>query len=198
MAEKKDYYEILGVSKTATDDELKKAYRKMAKKYHPDLQNNSDCQDKMRQINEAYEILSNDFKRREYDEKIKRQSVSIEEYNRIIQENNRLKKDLKRVVNQREMSQNQGRLEEMSIMQRYYEQIKKATKQPQMRYERKKTKISLEKIKKIVIYIAILIGIGLVLAIVPFTRKFFINLYNNNVIIKLLVDTIVETFSRGF
>ena len=86
----------------------------------------------------------------------------------------------------------------MYIMQRYKEKIKKATKQPQMRYERKKTKISLEKIKKIVIYIAILIVIGLVLAIVPFTRKFLINLYNNNVIIKLLVDTIVETFSRGF
>lgn len=194
----KNYYEILEVDKNASEEVIEKAYKTLAKKYHPDLQNNSDCQDKMRQINEAYEILSNDFKRREYDEKIKRQSVSIEEYNRIIQENNRLKKDLKRVVNQREMSQNQGRLEEMSIMQRYYEQIKKATKQPQMRYERKKTKISLEKIKKIVIYIAILIGIGLVLAILPFTRKFFINLYNNNVIIKLLVDTIVETFSRGF
>lgn len=194
----KNYYEILEVDKNASEEVIEKAYKTLAKKYHPDLQNNSDCQDKMRQINEAYEILSNDFKRREYDEKIKRQSVSIEEYNRIIQENNRLKKDLKRVVNQREMSQNQGRLEELSIMQRYYEQIKKATKQPQMRYERKKTKISLEKIKKIVIYIAILIGIGLVLAIVPFTRKFFINLYNNNVIIKLLVDTIVETFSRGF
>ena len=194
----KNYYEILEVDKNASEEVIEKAYKTLAKKYHPDLQNNSDCQDKMRQINEAYEILSNDFKRREYDEKIKRQSVSIEEYNRIIQENNRLKKDLKRVVNKREMSQNQGRLEEMSIMQRYYEQIKKATKQPQMRYERKKTKISLEKIKKIVIYIAILIGIGLVLAIVPFTRKFFINLYNNNVIIKLLVDTIVETFSRGF
>lgn len=194
----KNYYEILEVDKNASEEVIEKAYKTLAKKYHPDLQNNSDCQDKMRQINEAYEILSNDFKRREYDEKIKRQSVSIEEYNRIIQENNRLKKDLKRVVNQREMSQNQGRLEEMSIMQRYYEQIKKATKQPQMRYERKKTKISLEKIKKIVIYIAILIGIGLVLAIVPFTRKFFINLYNNNVIIKLLVDTIVEIFSRGF
>ena len=194
----KNYYEILEVDKNASEEVIEKAYKTLAKKYHPDLQNNSDCQDKMRQINEAYEILSNDFKRREYDEKIKRQSVSIEEYNRIIQENNRLKKYLKRVVNQREMSQNQGRLEEMSIMQRYYEQIKKATKQPQMRYERKKTKISLEKIKKIVIYIAILIVIGLVLAIVPFTRKFFINLYNNNVIIKLLVDTIVETFSRGF
>ena len=194
----KNYYEILEVDKNASEEVIEKAYKTLAKKYHPDLQNNSNCQDKMRQINEAYEILSNDFKRREYDEKIKRQSVSIEEYNRIIQENNRLKKDLKRVANQREMSQNKERLEEMSIMQRYYEQIKKATKQPQMRYERKKTKISLEKIKKIVIYIAILIGIGLVLAIVPFTRKFFINLYNNNVIIKLLVDTIVETFSRGF
>lgn len=194
----KNYYEILEVDKNASEEVIEKAYKTLAKKYHPDLQNDSDCQDKMRQINEAYEILSNDFKRREYDEKIKRQSVSIEEYNRIIQENNRLKKDLKRVANQREISQNQERLEEMSIMQRYYEQIKKATKQPQMRYERKKTKISLEKIKKIVIYIAILIGIGLVLAIVPFTRKFFINLYNNNVIIKLLVDTIVETFSRGF
>ena len=194
----KNYYEILEVDKNASEEVIEKAYKTLAKKYHPDLQNNSNCQDKMRQINEAYEILSNDFKRREYDEKIKRQSVSIEEYNRIIQENNRLKKDLKRVANQREMSQNQERLEEMSIMQRYYEQIKKATKQPQMRYERKKTKISIEKIKKIVIYIAILIGIGLVLAIVPFTRKFFINLYNNNFIIKLLVDTIVETFSRGF
>ena len=194
----KNYYEILEVDKNASEEVIEKAYKTLAKKYHPDLQNNSNCQDKMRQINEAYEILSNDFKRREYDEKIKRQSVSIEEYNRIIQVNNRLKKDLKRVANQREMSQNQERLEEMSIMQRYYEQIKKATKQPQMRYERKKTKISIEKIKKIVIYIAILIGIGLVLAIVPFTRKFFINLYNNNVIIKLLVDTIVETFSRGF
>lgn len=194
----KNYYEILEVDKNASEEVIEKAYKTLAKKYHPDLQNDSDCQDKMRQINEAYEILSNDFKRREYDEKIKRQSVSIEEYNRIIQENNRLKKDLKRVANQREISQNQERLEEMSIVQRYYEQIKKATKQPQMRYKRKKTKISLEKIKKIVIYIAILIGIGLVLAIVPFTRKFFINLYNNNVIIKLLVDTIVETFSRGF
>ena len=194
----KNYYEILEVDKNASEEVIEKEYKTLAKKYHPDLQNNSNCQDKMRQINEAYEILSNDFKRREYDEKIKRQSVSIEEYNGIIQENNRLKKDLKRVANQREMSQNQERLEEMSIMQRYYEQIKKATKQPQMRYEKKKTKISLEKIKKIVIYIAILIVIGLVLAIVPFTRKFFINLYNNNVIIKLLVDTIVETFSRGF
>ena len=75
----KNYYEILEVDKNASEEVIEKAYKTLAKKYHPDLQNNSDCQDKMRQINEAYEILSNDFKRREYDEKIKRQSVSIEE-----------------------------------------------------------------------------------------------------------------------
>ena len=54
----KNYYEILEVDKNASEEVIEKAYKTLAKKYHPDLQNNSDCQDKMRQINEAYEILS--------------------------------------------------------------------------------------------------------------------------------------------
>ena len=194
----KNYYEILEVDKNASEEVIEKAYKTLAKKYHPDLQNNNKTQNKMQQINEAYEILSNDFKRREYDEKIKRQSVSIEEYNKVLQENSKLKTDLKRVSNQIGVNQEQERLEDMSIVQRYYEQIKKATKQPQMQYERKKKNISVEQIKKVIIYVMILIGIVFILTIIPFTRKFFINLYNNNVIIKLLVDTIIETFSRGF
>ena len=56
----KNYYEILEVDKNASEEVIEKAYKTLAKKYHPDLQNNSNCQDKMRQINEAYEIL---FKR---------------------------------------------------------------------------------------------------------------------------------------
>ncbi len=70
MAAKKDYYEILGVQKTATDEELKKAYRKLAKKYHPDANpdNKKEAEEKFKEINEAYEILSDSQKRKMYDQ----------------------------------------------------------------------------------------------------------------------------------
>ena len=152
----------------------------------------------MQQINEAYEILSNDFKRREYDEKIQKQSVPIEEYNKVIQENNKLKKDLRMIANQDNKIRNQNQFEEMSIVQRYYQQIKKATKQTQMQSNRINTSISFEKVKKIIVGIIIFSIIGIILASIPLTRKFFVDLYNKNVVIKFFVDIIIETFSKGF
>ena len=69
MADKRDYYEVLGVSKTASDDELKRAYRKLAKKYHPDANpDNKEAEAKFKEAQEAYAVLSDADKRRQYDQ----------------------------------------------------------------------------------------------------------------------------------
>ena len=69
MAEKRDYYEVLGVDKSASKDDIKKAYRQAAKKYHPDLNkdNPEAAAEKFKEVNEAYEVLSDDQKKAAYD-----------------------------------------------------------------------------------------------------------------------------------
>ncbi len=69
MADKRDYYEVLGVSKTATADEIKKAYRKLAIKYHPDKNpGDKEAEEKFKEAAEAYDVLSNEEKRQKYDQ----------------------------------------------------------------------------------------------------------------------------------
>lgn len=69
MANKRDYYEVLGINKSSSDDEIKKAYRKLAKQFHPDVNSeNKDAEEKFKEINEAYEVLSNSQKKAKYDQ----------------------------------------------------------------------------------------------------------------------------------
>ncbi|MDF9823659.1 molecular chaperone DnaJ [Breznakia sp. PF5-3] len=65
---KRDYYEILGLAKDANEQDIKKAYRKMAKKYHPDVNDGKDAEEKFKEVNEAYEVLSDPQKKATYDQ----------------------------------------------------------------------------------------------------------------------------------
>ena len=68
MANKRDYYEVLGLSKGASDDDIKKAFRRLAKKYHPDINKEKGAEEKFKEINEAYEVLSDPQKKATYDQ----------------------------------------------------------------------------------------------------------------------------------
>lgn len=68
MANKRDYYEVLGLQKGASEAEIKKAYRTLAKKYHPDMNKDANAEDKFKEVSEAYEVLSDPQKRANYDQ----------------------------------------------------------------------------------------------------------------------------------
>ena len=69
MADKRDYYEVLGVNRNASADEIKSAYRKLSKKYHPDLNpDDAAAEEKFKEVNEAYQVLSNSEKKARYDQ----------------------------------------------------------------------------------------------------------------------------------
>ncbi len=67
MAVKRDYYEVLGVSRSVTKEELKKQYRRLAREYHPDINKEAGADERFKELSEAYEVLSNDDKRAAYD-----------------------------------------------------------------------------------------------------------------------------------
>jgi molecular chaperone DnaJ len=67
MAQKRDYYEVLGTARTATKEEIKKAYRRLARQYHPDVSTEDGAAEKFKELSEAYEVLSDDSKRAAYD-----------------------------------------------------------------------------------------------------------------------------------
>ena len=98
----KNYYELLEVDKNASKEVIDKAYKILVKKYHPDLQDESsklECEHKIKEINEAYDILSDTLKRNEYDKTLKNNFITLEDYNILIDENMKLKKELNNLKN---------------------------------------------------------------------------------------------------
>ena len=68
MAKKRDYYEVLGISRDASEDDIKRAFRKLAKTYHPDVSSDPNAEEKFKEVNEAYQVLSNAERRAKYDQ----------------------------------------------------------------------------------------------------------------------------------
>ena len=109
-----NYYRILEIDKNASNEVIKAAYKTLVKKYHPDLKSGNEkniASSQIKKINEAYAILSDPYKKYEYDEKILNEKIPDEQYDIILEENIKLKKELnhfKQVYNLHEKTMNKN------------------------------------------------------------------------------------------
>ena len=100
----KNYYDILQINQNASPEIIEKAYKTLAKKYHPDLQeesNKKEAEEILKEINEAYEILSDPNKKALYDQNLKNETISQEDYDEIYEENQNLKNAINNMQNSR-------------------------------------------------------------------------------------------------
>lgn len=105
----KNYYDILQINQNASPEIIDKAYKTLAKKYHPDLQeenNKKEAEEILKEINEAYEILSDPNKKALYDQNLKNETISQEDYDEIYEENQNLKNAINNMQNSRSNSAN--------------------------------------------------------------------------------------------
>lgn len=204
----KNYYEILEVDKNASSEIIEKAYRILAKRYHPDLQDSrkKEYEEKMKDINEAYSVLSDDYKKTTYDEQLESTTVAKEEYEKILQENMILREQLKNMVSQSQSnSQNSSTINNMNRVLR--QQINRATSQAyhdayvqdmKNRGYKIKYKHDLRYYLKLAVLLIITILILFLIYQIPIVKNFFNNLYEENLIFKAIVNIFKNTFTTGF
>ncbi len=229
----KNYYKILEVDFNASPEVIEKAYKTLAKKYHPDLQEESQkviADEKLKEINEAYEVLSNPQLRSSFDAKFQQSFVSREDFNKISMENEQLYNEIN-TLRQQKYSQNDynhynannsnmnsynsnsfnndfSNLQQNiynNQNQEYQNQLEYETQMQQARekayhdayiqdlknrgYRIKYKKTPKDIFKNI---IALILTVLIVLAIIqiPFIKQFFRNMYEDNELIKNIIDTI--------
>ena len=214
----KNYYEILEVDRKASTEVIDKAYKTLAKKYHPDLQdenNKNIYAEKMKEINEAYDVLSNDYKKTIYDEQLESSLVSKTEYEKVIKENSELKHQLEHQLEQRKTTgdeqptqekmqvgntfSNMGKVLNNAINQAYNDAYKDAyIKDLKDRGYKIKYKHGL---KYYIIFFFCILGVIFIFFLIyqiPPVKSYFTGLYNGNVYFKAIVDIFKNTIQSGF
>ena len=216
----KNYYDILQINQNASPEIIEKAYKTLAKKYHPDLQeenNKKEAEEMLKEINEAYEILSNPEKKALYDQNLKNETISQEDYDRIYYQNEELREELNNLTNDiinknykpnqediNKIKKEEQELEFRKQQIQYQEQMEQARQKAyhdayiqdlKNRGYRIKYKKSLKDYIKGIISIILLILVLILLWHVPFIQNFFMNLYENNQAIHYVVDIFSNLFN---
>ena len=189
----KNYYNILEVNKNASPEIIEKAYKTLVKKYHPDLQNNNlkaEYEEKIKLINEAFEVLSNSEKRKNYDLNLKQNEVSIEDYNNLINENLKLKNKINYLENNLNNNKYINNNYSDNIQQKYNDVINKAyydayTQDLKNRGYKIKYKKTFKEYLKSLISLFITIIIFILIFQIPFIKNYFLN----NELIKLIIES---------
>lgn len=208
-----NYYDILEVNKNASPEIIEKVYKTLVKKYHPDLQENNlknNYEEKIKKINEAYEILSNPEKRKNYDLKLKNNEISKEDYINLYNENISLKNEINYLKNninlnsyksqnaRNNIQQNQNanytnniNQEDMNkkindaVNKAYYDAYVQDLKNRGYKIHYKKT---YKDFLALILTIIVIFFIGFIVWQIPFTRNYLIGLYNDNPVIQFIVN----------
>lgn len=212
----KNYYEILEVDKKASPEVIEKAYKTLVKKYHPDLQDGekiSEYEEKMKIINEAYSVLTDDYKKNNYDEQLQENTVPLVKYEELLHENQKLKYQLDNIrtqINNNEttinkIQNNSQRDDTISrITKIMNENIKQARAQAYNdAYEQDmknrgytiKYQHDLKYYLKFIGCLIIVVLLFFIIYQIPIVKRFFNQLYEENVLIQAIVDVFKKTFS---
>ena len=198
-----NYYEILEVNKNASPEIIEKAYKTLVKKYHPDLQqdeNKNKYEEKIKKINEAYDILSDSEKRKKYDLNLKNTEISINDYNSLYQENINLKNNLNILKEKLNYLNNiQNNYEKNNLNYNNLENNKNYSENNNINYNDinytnyfsnffVNIKNKLKNLFAFFITILIIIFIFFILWHIPFTKNYLIKLYNENSILQFFIN----------
>lgn len=216
----KNYYDILEINKNASPEIVEKAYKILVKKYHPDLQEENlknECEEKIKEINKAYEILSNPEKRKNYDLNLKATEISKSDYNNLINENINLKNEINYLknnynkinahhnqnnnfnyntqTNNSNLNTSKNNVDEQiksAVNKAYYDAYITDLKNRGYKIKYKKT---FKDFLALIITILIIIFISIILWHIPFTKNYLINLYNENSAFKFIIDLFFNIFN---